>query len=299
MKKIKYLLLLILFIPLNTFAITQNDKYFNLEFPSTFHDDFTNLQFGANTDLKDVLDELMSYHNNYKNLTLIVYYNANGFYRLNVYLSPLDSVNSVSIFGQISGSSLTINNTISFSKGSVRYQFATSNSSTSLLDSVAFSSIKDCLENNICTTTRPTETTYDGTYSFVNSNSSVSNTNYIINNFDDSLDYNISNLNLLYYSDVNFTLVPSSNTSYYVRNIKYNDMNIDYYSFLPSYVDYVNIPDNPDIDTDVGFWKNHVYWFVDNNSEYGVLVNLYILFFISVIGTSFIAFIKLIKKSRW
>ena len=69
MKKIKYLLLLILFIPLNTFAITQNDKYFNLEFPSTFHDDFTNLQFGANTDLKDVLDELMSYHNNYKNLT--------------------------------------------------------------------------------------------------------------------------------------------------------------------------------------------------------------------------------------
>ena len=102
-------------------------------------------------------------------------------------------------------------------------------------------------------------------------------------------------------------MVQYGNTDYVLRNIQYNSHELSFYGNFPTYLEYLDNPVNPDnpdnpdspIDTNVGVWKNKVIWFVDNNSEYGVLVNIYILFFISIICTSFIAFVKMIRKNRW
>lgn len=306
MKKFKYLLLLIFFvIPFKTFALEDNDHYFNLTIPENYYSDITSVKFGGNTTMFDFIEELKSYNPIYRNISVIIYYSGTSFNTLDVFLHPLNSVASIGIYGESSTNNRElIYQTLYFSSNSIRLRFSSTTDPTSVLDSEIIKSIKACMEENTCPSAKPTESTYTGTYSFSSSSGSLANSSYRIENFDSSLDYDIPLVNFLYYSNLHYTLIKPTNTAYLVRTLKYNSMNLEYYNNFPTYLQYLDQSDDPDdpdnpIDTNVGVWKNKVIWFVDNNSEYGVLVNLYILIFISVILLSFICFIKLIRKNRW
>lgn len=304
LKKFLILLLFIFLLPFKTFALEQKDKYFNLVFPDSFHDDLISQKFGGSSDILDITDSISKLNNNYRNVSIILIYNSNNFYRLNILLHPKDSVNSFSLYGVISGSNLVINQYLTFSKQSQRWQISPNNGDVSFLESNAYTQIKNCIELGNCPTSKPSESTYTGTITFASGTSSVSSNYPVISNFDNNLDYDIVYHNLLYFTNSKYLLVDNTNDSNVIRSIKYNDMAISEYDNFPSYLEYVNKPDepvNPDepLDTNVGVWKNWVYWFVDNNSEYGVLVNIYIFLFISVIFCSILYLLNLLKKMRW
>lgn len=304
MKKIIFLFLLFLFIP-KAYAVENYNNYFNLIIPSNYSD-ILEYEYGANTKIIDIKNELDTYHNNYYNYAIFHYMTAS--YTLSytyIYLMPLNSVPAVNAYANVGSSNTSF--TLIYSTSGIRIGIQPSDSTTSVLDSAMFSSIKNCMENNVCDSSKPAETTYTGNIQYNINQGAFSNNRFKIVDFDSTVDYDVDDLSVLYYSPLHFNyLAFTGNSSQYVRKLKLMGSDIDFYDELPNYLDYISIPDIPDnpdnpdnpIDTNVGVWKDYIPWFVDNNSEYGVLVNIYIYIFILGIGFSIYLLIKLLEKGR-
>ena len=309
MKKIKYLLLLILLLPFNVFAIVDNTYKFYLNYPTNVATDISSsssVYFGANTTLKDLLDDLATIDTTNRKMLIVFNYGSGSFNKIVISALPLNSLPYVNYYETLSGTSYKMNQYVYNDLTTYSYTITSSSSGGSILDSNYYQSLKDCFTLNTCSTTKPSETDFTLTTN-ITSNKNITSTTFSTSDYSDTSDFTTNMRSLVYFSDYSISLEEKTGTTNYNRNVVIeNTTNVNVGDLFPTYTDFYNIsfrqtePEpEPEPDSDVGFWKSHVYWFVDNDSEYGVLVNIYILFFITIIGTSFIVFVKMIRKNRW